>query len=156
MAAATLVGAQAEAMKSAAKNEGNGSFMAFAGMNMAGQMGGMNAQNLFQMGQQQNQQAVANPTPANSTPMANSWKCECGHENTGKFCMDCGKPMPVKTTWMCSCGTENKGKFCMECGKSAPSGKYQCDKCGWIPADPTKPPKFCPECGDIFDGNDKK
>jgi membrane protease subunit (stomatin/prohibitin family) len=27
-------------------------------------------------------------------------------------------------------------------------------KCGWQPEDPTKAPKFCPECGDIFDNGD--
>ena len=53
MAAAYLSGAQGAAMQSAAKNENAGASMAFMGMGMAGNMGGMNAQNLYQMGQQQ-------------------------------------------------------------------------------------------------------
>ena len=58
--------------------------------------------------------------------------------------------------WICSCGAVNKGKFCVECGSKKPAGApiYRCDKCGWKPADPTKMPKFCPECGDPFDEND--
>lgn len=32
---------------------------------------------------------------------------------------------------------------------------YRCDRCGWIPADPTGQPKFCPQCGNSF-GNDGK
>ena len=30
---------------------------------------------------------------------------------------------------------------------------YRCDRCGWMPADPTGQPKFCPQCGNSF-GND--
>ena len=59
MAAATLVGAQAEALKGAASNE-NGAMMGFMGLGMAQQAGGMNAQDLFRMGAQQ-QQAKAQP-----------------------------------------------------------------------------------------------
>jgi hypothetical protein len=58
--------------------------------------------------------------------------------------------------WVCECGTENRGKFCLECGKAKPAGlpQYRCDKCGWEPDDNTHPPKFCPECGDPFDDGD--
>ena len=62
----------------------------------------------------------------------------------------------VTNLWICTCGAENKGKFCQECGNSKPAGipQYKCDKCGWEPDDRTKPPKFCPECGDPFDDGD--
>ena len=146
MAAATLVGAQAEAMQSAAKNP-NGAMMGFAGFNMAVGAGGMNAQSLYAMGAQQ-QSAPANE----AAPAADSWKCACGAENTGKFCTECG----ASQGWVCSCGAVNKGKFCSECGAKKPAGvpQYKCDKCGWQPADPTKAPRFCPECGDPFDAGD--
>jgi len=148
MAAAHMVGAQASAMQAAAANEGAGAPMAFMGMNMAGAAGGVNAQSLYQMGQQ-------------AAPSANTWTCpSCGTAATGKFCPECGakKPEPVSAnSWICvSCGTANKGKFCAECGAKKPAGapQYKCDKCGWEPADPQHPPKFCPECGDPFDSGD--
>ena len=156
MAAATLVGAQADAMKMAAQNE-NGAMMGFMGMGMANQGGGMNAQGLFQMAQQQAQQAQQAPQ-APQTPV-NGWTCSCGAVNTGKFCTNCASPKPAPAgTWTCSCGTANLSKFCQECGKPRPAGApvYQCDKCGWKPEDPEHPPRFCPECGDRFDENDIK
>ena len=54
------------------------------------------------------------------------------------------------TDWKCTkCGTVNhEGKFCTNCGTQRPS--YACSKCGWQPKDPTKLPKFCPECGTNF------
>ena len=152
MGAATLVGAQAEAMKAAAANE-NGAMMGFMGMGMASQAGGMNAQSLYQMGQQARQQQPQ-PTPA----PAGAWKCKCGATVTGKFCTECGAKKP-EDGWTCpSCGATNKGKFCSECGAKKPEDAplYRCDKCGWEPEDPAHPPKFCPECGDIFDDKDRK
>jgi membrane protease subunit (stomatin/prohibitin family) len=167
MAAAHLVGAQAAAMQSAAANEGAGPAMAFMGMNMAGNAGGMNAQNLFAMGQQQAQppqgQQYANqpqqyaPPQAVAQAQAAGWACACGYTgNSGKFCAECGKPQPQADSWTCSCGVVNTGKFCAECGKPKPASapRYKCDKCGWEPEDQTHPPKFCPECGDPFDDGD--
>ncbi|MBR6503683.1 MAG: SPFH domain-containing protein, partial [Firmicutes bacterium] len=148
MAAAYMAKAQADAMKAAAANEGAGPAMAFMGMNMAQNAGGgMNAGQLYQMGQQQ---AASQP--------ANSWKCTCGAVNTGNFCTQCGakKPEASEDGWTCSCGAVNKGKFCSECGAPKPAGipQYKCDKCGWEPPKGTTPPKFCPECGDPFDDGD--
>ena len=155
MAAAHLVGAQAAAMQSAAANENAGPAMAFMGMNMAANAGGVNAQSLYQMGAQQQ-----SARPAQSAaPTANAWVCpNCGASATGKFCPECGTKKPESGTWTCSCGAVNKGKFCAECGAKKPAGvpQYKCDKCGWEPDDPAHPPRFCPECGDPFDNGDIK
>lgn len=114
MAAATLVGAQAEAMKAAASNTSTGPLMAFAGMNIAAGTGGMNAGNLFAMGNQQPLQQQAGQ-PEQEVPAG--WTCTCGKTgNAGKFCSECGSPKPDEN-WICACGAVNKGKFCSECGK---------------------------------------
>jgi membrane protease subunit (stomatin/prohibitin family) len=89
MAAATLVGAQAEAMKTAAGNSG-GAMIGFMGMNMANAAGGASTNSLFEM--------------------------------------SAAQKAPVR----------------------------KCDKCGWEPEEGANSPKFCPECGDVFDGNDVK
>lgn len=190
-AAAVMVNAQAAAMEAAANNA-NGAAMGFYGLNMAQQAGGMNAQSLFGMAQQNEAAAAAaagaagvvggavggatwncacgkagntgkfcadcgKPMPV-AAPASDTWSCSCGKSgNTGKFCAECGKPKPADSEgWTCECGTVNKGKFCAECGKSKPADapKYKCDKCGWEPADPFNPPKFCGECGDPFNDDD--
>ena len=165
MAAATLVGAQADAMKTAAGNSA-GAMTGFMGMGMAMNAGGgMNAQNLYAMGQQQQAQQPVQPQqpqqpaqPAPAAPAADAWTCSCGATVTGKFCTECGSPRPAQNGWVCSCGAVNKGKFCSECGAKKPESAplYRCDECGWEPEDPAHPPKFCPECGDPFNDNDRK
>ena len=146
MAAAKMVDAQAEAMKAAASNAG-GAMMGFMGMNMAQQAGGLNANQLFQMGQQQT---------APEATAKKSWKCSCGYTVIGNFCPECGAKKPEASGWICGCGSVNKGKFCSNCGAKKPAAAplYKCDKCGWEPEDPKNPPKFCPECGDCFTDED--
>ncbi|MBE6625669.1 MAG: SPFH domain-containing protein [Ruminococcaceae bacterium] len=146
MAAATLVGAQADAMKAAAENKG-GAINGFMGLNMAANAGGADTQSLFAMAQQKKEDVA---------PAVDGWKCACGSVNTGKFCTNCGEKKP-EDGWKCACGSVNKGKFCSECGAKKPADAplYRCDKCGWQPEDPANPPKFCPECGDRFDENDR-
>ena len=146
-AAAHLVGSQGEAMKAAAANTGAGPAMAFMGMGMAGQMGGMNAQNLFQMGQQQQaQQQAAQPAPA---PAAQGWTCTCGQGGiTGNFCPNCGskkpEPKPAGDSWQCACGATATGKFCPECGKPKPAAAAD----GWTcTCGAVNKGKFCAECG---------
>ena len=148
MAAATLVGAQADAMKAAASNE-NGAMTGFMGMGMAMNAGGGAgaAQDLFTMGRQDRQAQQQNAAAA----PAGSWKCKCGATATGNFCPECGskKPEPVQAeSWTCKCGSVNTGNFCPNCGSKKPAAC--CSKCGWKPEESAHPPKFCPECGTKF------
>ncbi|MCR5683070.1 MAG: SPFH domain-containing protein [Clostridiales bacterium] len=182
-AAARLVGAQSNAMQTAAANP-NGAMNGFVGMNMAQNAGGMNAASLYGMAQQQAPAAPQAPAADTWTcptcgkqvsgkfcpecgtkkpepkPAADAWTCPtCGKQATGKFCPECGTKKPAETAdgWTCpDCGTSNKGKFCQNCGAKKPAGAklYKCDKCGWEPEDPANPPKFCPECGDPFGDED--
>lgn len=158
MAAAHLTGAQAEAMIAAANNDG-GAMAGFMGMNMAAQAGGVNAGQLYQMNEQNKQAQMAQAALQNQSAKASgTWTCACGQDNTGKFCSNCGAAKPAEEGWTCTCGAVNKGKFCSECGSKKPADAllYACDKCGWAPEDPANPPKFCPECGDVFDEKDVK
>ena len=84
-------------MKAAASNP-NGAMNAFMGYSMAQNAGGINAGELYKMAGSAAAANAANPAGANT------WKCECGAENTGNFCQSC------------ACGAVNKGKFCPNCG----------------------------------------
>ena len=118
MAAAHMVGAQASAMQAAASNQNAGPAMAFAGMNMASNAGGVNPSELFAMARNDPSQRSAQQE-AQSPVQQESWVCSCGNVNKGKFCSECGNPRP-SGPWVCSCGTVNKGKFCSECGRPRP------------------------------------
>jgi membrane protease subunit (stomatin/prohibitin family) len=143
MMGARLGTAQANAMEAAAANT-SGAMQGFMGMGMAMNQGGTNAAQMFQMNQGQGQPQPQQQAP--TQPVSDTWKCECGTDNTGKFCTECGKPKPAPVAsdeWICECGVSNKGKFCTECGKPKPvvSAEWTCE-CGSVNSG-----KFCTECG---------
>lgn len=144
-----MVKNMSEGIKNAGSNSG-GAMQGFMGVGMgASTMGNM--MNGFTQMAQANQAARSN-APANEGTFAGAaqtsntpgWTCECGAVNTGKFCSECGKPMPApKTEWTCECGQVNTGKFCSNCGKPAPAmnTEWTCS-CGTVNTG-----KFCSECG---------
>ena len=135
MAGATLVSAQADAMRDAANNAG-GAMTGFLGMNAAMGVGGANASDFFN--QAANQQQQQQPQQQG----AGGWACNCGTNNTGRFCANCGtqKPAPAGT-WACTCGASNTGKFCSDCGSQNPTSDWTCS-CGV-----NNTGRFCSECG---------
>lgn len=170
MAAATLAGAQADAMRTAAANTA-GAMTGFMGMGMAQQAGGAGIQGLYEMGRQQNGQQPNQPMPGgayagqpNQQPSGgmhtgqgnrqqssgnvpseasavSGWTCSCGKAgNTGRFCTECGAPKPAADGWTCACGAVNKGKFCSECGRPKPAGVPQY-KCDKCGWEPEDPTK---------------
>jgi membrane protease subunit (stomatin/prohibitin family) len=144
-------GSIARGLEAAGANEG-GAMNGFIGMGMGMQGAGGFAQsasetNRYQMQQQvqQNQQNLQDQPAKNN---ADTWLCQCGHHNEGKFCSECGSPKPQTDTWTCECGSENSGKFCSNCGNEKPEA-LTCSACGFTaPADANM--KFCPECGNKF------
>lgn len=155
-------GAVARGMEAAGSNAA-GSMAGFMGMGMGMNAGGGFMGAASNSNQMQMQQQAAAPTPTQqqvAVPVSNDnneWVCPCGQKNTGKFCIECGKPPVVQQNgnWKCECGTNNTTKFCAECGKPRPIVKsYRCNKCGYIPNASKPCPKFCPECGDTFNEED--
>ena len=152
MAAANIAAAQSDAMRTAAANE-SGAMAGFMGMGMANMAGGMNTGSLFnQQGGGGTPQSQYNVAAGGGFATGNGggngngkggWTCSCGAQNTGKFCSNCGSPMPAPAgSWTCSCGAENTGKFCSNCGSKKPEADTWTCSCG---AQNTG--AFCGNCG---------
>lgn len=121
-------GSIAEGMKDAGSNA-NGSMAGFMGM-----QAGMGATgNYFSQASQTNQQQMEQQQAAQQTQQAaDTWTCPSDQtENTGKFCSECGGAKPV-----------------------ASSGGIQmkCSNCHEVITVSGQMPKFCPECGQPFQG----
>ena len=146
-AAGVLARAQAEAMKAAASNTSAGPAMAFMGMGMAGQAGGMNAQALYQMAQENRQAQMAGGQFANAGQpgsMAGAGQMPAGG-NAGMQGNGGQASGAAADTWNCSCGqTGNVGKFCPSCGQPRPVAA----DAGWVcSCGAVNKGKFCSECG---------
>lgn len=144
MAAANLTAAQAQAMQDAAKNPNAGPMMAFAGMNMAAQAGGVNAGQLFAMA---NANAVQAPQPAPTTP-APTAPTPTAAQGAAAVEAQSAAVSGSTETWTCECGHVNSGKFCSDCGKPRPARKILCPKCGYSEDMSDHPSRFCPNCGE--------
>lgn len=131
-----------EGIKAAGSNTG-GATNAFMGMGFGQMMGGnmmggymqnpqygqangpaqAYGQQPQQPQQQYGQQAPRQQAPQQGAPAQGGWTCECGTQNTGNFCQNCGskKPEAPKKRFCQNCGAELSAgaKFCPECGSKA-------------------------------------
>ncbi|HCM88992.1 MULTISPECIES: SPFH domain-containing protein [Vagococcus] len=121
-------GSIAEGMKDAGSNA-NGSMAGFMGM-----QAGMGATgNYFSQASQTNQQQMEQQQAAQQTQQAaDTWTCPSDQtENTGKFCSECGGSKPVA---------------------SGGGIQMKCSNCHEVITVSGQMPKFCPECGQPFQG----
>ncbi len=162
MAAANIAAAQSDAMRAAASNEG-GAMMGFMGMGMANAIGGMNAQGLYQVGQQQpqgapqqyqgapqqQQQYQGAPQQQQQYQGAPQQQYQdSGAAPGGGFAAGAVAGSAVsgqqggEASWVCSCGTQNTGNFCQNCGGKRPESEGWTCSCGT-----SNTGNFCQGCG---------
>lgn len=117
--------AQAEMMMNAGEGMargggGDGGGLAGAGLGLGL---GMAAQMMNNM-QQGRAAPASSPTPATPATTMSHVTCPACSQSVvpGKFCPECGKPLPAAGPRFCTgCGKPVVGKFCGECGTAAPS-----------------------------------
>lgn len=129
-------GSIARGMEAAGKNDA-GAMAGFMGVGMGMNANGSFLQQASQNNQQQiQQQAAQQAQQAQSASVTtDTWTCpQCGTENTGKFCSECGTPKPAPAA------------------SAASSLKMKCSECGEVVDFANGIPKFCPHCGKPFRG----
>ena len=111
--------AAADAMRSAAANEGNGGAFMGAGVGMGA---GMGIGQFFADAMKPSQ-----PQPQQSAPVQD--KVE---KNSGTVCPECGEPVKATAKFCESCGAKlATKKFCPECGAELKATAKFCSECGY-------------------------
>lgn len=126
-----IVEAYSEAVKSAASNEA-GAMNGFMGIGMMNMSTGNVMQNAvvapwqntekstIDLSKQEEQKEVkeekVEEAKTENEQVEEKWKCDCGIENEGKFCCNCGNPKP-KFCKKCNTKIEKGDKFCSNCGE---------------------------------------
>jgi membrane protease subunit (stomatin/prohibitin family) len=110
-----------------ADGQGGGAMLGGAALGV-----GFGMANMFQQNQGQAQSSPGVPSPPAGNLQGNEPKPEESAAPKGVTCPACNKTVPA-------------GKFCSECGAPLPTGPKFCSKCG---NKLESGAKFCPECGE--------
>jgi len=141
----------ADALRDAAKNEGNIMANAGIGLSTGAALGNMMAQTLNNVNSSSDNTAKT-PSPVDmeneQQELITCSGCSARISKDSKFCPECGNKIAIpKEKFMncTTCGAEIRmgSKFCPECGGKQKQEKF-CESCGTKLNDSSK---FCPECG---------